>query len=81
MYEGYFEVRVRMDGSEANPRGLRVQVREEGLHQDNGSGMEKGMAPKATWEVEGLKSMAGKKSWLNLKDDKVMKDDLKMTLV
>jgi len=56
-------------------------VREEGLHQDNVSGKEKGLAPKASWEVEGLKSMAGKKIWLNMKDDKVMKDDLKMTLV
>lgn len=52
---------------------------EEGLHQDNGSGMEKGLVPKASWKAEGLKSMAGKRSWLNLKDNKVMKDDLKMT--
>jgi hypothetical protein len=43
--------------------------------------LEKGLAPKASWKVEGLKSMAGKRSWLNLKDDKVMKDDLKMTLI
>ena len=51
------------------------------VYQDIGSGMEKGLAPKASWEVDGLKSMAGKRSWLNLKDDKVMKDDLKMTPV